>query len=30
LQFDGAQRPSFADHITAEHENSSRYGGRTV
>jgi len=27
---DGAHGPSFADHIAAERENSSRYGGRTV
>jgi hypothetical protein len=27
---DSAQGPSFADHIAAERENSSRYGGRTV
>jgi hypothetical protein len=27
---DGAQGPSFADHIAAERENSSRFGGRTV
>jgi uncharacterized protein len=27
---DGAQGPSFAEHIAAERENSSHYGGRTV
>jgi uncharacterized protein len=27
---DSAQGPSFADHIAAERENSSRYDGRTV
>jgi uncharacterized protein len=27
---DGAQGPSFADHVAVERENSSRYGSRTV